>query len=337
MDDDDFSGQAWNLPEDDGLIFGVVLDGEGGATVGDWSLTNDWDKGDRPVWLHLDRTSPRVKAWLYEESGLTSITIEALLAEETRPRTFYGKRGTVAILRGVNANLGANPEDLVTLRIWCDGQRIITLRQTRLQAPRDVLSRLLEDRPGPETISGVFEQLIARLTERASVIINNFDDDLDSVELKITTLEPNAARKAIRATRQDIVTLRRYMAPQRDAISMLYAEPPLWIGEIDRLRLRETANRLMHYIESLDAARERALVLDDGIANELAERLNRNMYVLSVIAAIFLPLGFITGLLGINVGGIPFQESANGFLITGLALVVVISLEITIFRLLKWI
>lgn len=173
------------------------------------------------------------------------------------------------------------------------------------------------------------------MTEHASSVINGFDDALDAIELKISTLEPNAARKSIRATRQDIVMLRRYMAPQRDAVSMLYADPPSWLGENDRLRLRETANRLMQYIEALDAARERALVLDDGIANELAERLNKNMYVLSVIAAIFLPLGFITGLLGINVGGIPFQENANGFLVTGLALTVVVGLELAIFRLLK--
>lgn len=96
MTEDEFSGPAWNVPEDDGLIFGIVLDGTGGGALGDWALLQDWNKADQPVWLHLDRTSPRVKAWLRDESGLTAITVEALLAEETRPRMFYGKRGSAA-------------------------------------------------------------------------------------------------------------------------------------------------------------------------------------------------------------------------------------------------
>lgn len=120
MNDAQFAGPAWNIPEDDGLIFAVTLDGQGGAALGDWATVQNWRDGDAPVWLHLDRTSPRVQKWLRDESGLTPITVEALLAEETRPRTFYGKRGTVAILRGLNSNPGDDPEDMLSLRIWSD-------------------------------------------------------------------------------------------------------------------------------------------------------------------------------------------------------------------------
>lgn len=61
------------------------------------------------------------------------------------------------------------------------------------------------------------------------------------------------------------------------------------------------------------------------------------MYILSIIAAIFLPLGFITGLLGINVGGIPWAENTNGFLLTALCIGVIVAFEIVLFKLLKWI
>jgi zinc transporter len=216
----------------------------------------NWRADDAPVSLHLDRTSPRVQQWLRDDSGLTPITVEAQLAEETRPRTFYGKRGTVAILRGVNTNPGANPEDMLSLRIWSDGQRIITHRHHRLQTPRDILTRHLEDQTGPDSITSLFERLIARLSERMSGVIHGFDDLLDEVESVLTTTKPLAARKRIRETRQDILILRRYMAPQRDAVAMLHAKPPKWLDETDRLRLRETANRLMQYVEELDAARE---------------------------------------------------------------------------------
>ena len=100
-----------------------------------------------------------------------------------------------------------------------------------------------------------------------SGVIIGFDGSLDEADAVLTTRKPLAARKCIRETRQDILTLRRYMAPQRDAVTMLYAEPLKGLDEIDRLRLRETANRLMQYVEELDAAREWASILDDSIGN----------------------------------------------------------------------
>ena len=153
------------------------------------------------------------------------------------------------------------------MRIWSDGQRIITVRHHRFQTPRDILTRRLEDQTGPDSIRALFERLITRLTERMSGVIIGFDGSLDEADAVLTTRKPLAARKCIRETRQDILTLRRYMAPQRDAVTMLYAEPLKGLDEIDRLRLRETANRLMQYVEELDAAREWASILDDSIGN----------------------------------------------------------------------
>jgi zinc transporter len=60
------------------------------------------------------------------------------------------------------------------------------------------------------------------------------------------------------------------------------------------------------------------------------------MYVLSIVAAVFLPLGFLTGLLGINVGGIPFAENPWGFLAVVVALLGVVALELLVFRWRRW-
>ena len=72
------------------------------------------------------------------------------------------------------------------------------------------------------------------------------------------------------------------------------------------------------------------------IANVLSDKLNRNMYVLSVIAAIFLPLGFLTGLFGINLAGIPGAENERSFWIFSAILAVVVAIQVYIFRRAKW-
>ena len=93
---------------------------------------------------------------------------------------------------------------------------------------------------------------------------------------------------------------------------------------------------MIRYIEDIDSIRERAQITKDELTNALSDKMNKNLYMLSVVAAIFLPLGFLTGLLGINVGGIPGAETANAFFIFCVILVAVICSQIALFKYLKW-
>ena len=77
---------------------------------------------------------------------------------------------------------------------------------------------------------------------------------------------------------------------------------------MQRGKLRECADSLTRYIEDLDAMREKAVVIQDSVTALLAEQMNRTVLVLSLATATFLPLGLLTGLLGINVAGIPGAE-----------------------------
>ena len=180
MSQDSTSGSVW--PEEDGLVFACQLDGRGGARRLRWADIETGAAAGGALWAHFDRKSTRVAAWLRQRSGLTESTIDALLAEETRPRVFRGKNGTIAILRGINTNPGAVAENMVSIRIWSDGTRVLTLRHRRLQSPRDVLAQLIDQKSGPTNAAQLFEQLIARLTERKAKTINDFDDELPGTE-----------------------------------------------------------------------------------------------------------------------------------------------------------
>ena len=89
-------------------------------------------------------------------------------------------------------------------------------------------------------------------------------------------------------------------------------------------------------MEDLDSARERAAVTQEELAGRLAEQMNKTMYVLSIVAAIFLPLGLITGLLGINVGGIPGVDSGWAFTIVCLILIGIAVVQAIVFKKMKW-
>ena len=104
----------------------------------------------------------------------------------------------------------------------------------------------------------------------------------------------------------------------------------------DVQRLREVSDRITRNIEDLDAARDRAALIQDELTSRLSEAMNRNMYVLSLIAGIFLPLSLITGLLGINVAGIPGEKWPWAFGAVSALLVALGALELWVLRRFRW-
>ena len=131
--------------------------------------------------------------------------------------------------------------------------------------------------------------------------------------------------------------LRRYLAPQREAFTRLQVEKIHWFTEQDKRHLYEIANSLIRIVEDLDSLRERANVAQEELINLLSEQINSRMYTLSLVTTIFLPLSFFTGLLGINVGGIPGASSPWAFLIVIALLLGVSLVQFIYFRKKHWI
>ena len=126
------------MSDDRGLLYAYLLDGQGGGARLDWDRIKQWQPEHGVLWMHLEYSDPFVRQWVPDESGLDEITAEALLAEETRPRCMLSANGLLLTLRGINPNPEADPEDMVAVRMWSDGKRIITTRRRRLQAASEL-------------------------------------------------------------------------------------------------------------------------------------------------------------------------------------------------------
>jgi len=326
-----------DIPVEDGLLFGCLLDGRGGGRLCDWSTAEQWTEKDRPFWLHLDNESARAAAWLRTRSNIPPAVAETLLAKESRPRSMRIGSGLLTILRGVNFSPGAEPEDLVAIRMWVEANRIVTVRYERLVTPREVLADVLGGDCGLTDAPALFVALAERLTLKMNDVIIALEDDLAELEAQVDSDRPAELRSKLADLRYNCVALRRYISPQREALANLQIDAPAWLDDNQRMHIRETADRTTRYLEDLDAARDRAVVVLDELANKMAESMNRTMYALSIVAGIFLPLGFLTGLLGINVGGMPGVNDSHAFWITCGLIVVVLVVEIMVLRRLKWI
>jgi zinc transporter len=328
-----------------GLVYSCLLDGEGGARPIGWAEVEAWTQEDGPLWIHLDRADPRAEAWLRERSGLDTYVNDGLLAEETRPRCDWYGDGILLILRGVNLNPGAEPEDMVSIRICLEEGRVISTRLRRLMAVDDIREQLAAGK-GPLTPAHLVARLSAKLTDRIGPVIEDLSDEVAELEDAMTAddgdrrpdpgTNPRALRQRLIALRRTAISLRRYIAPQRDALHRLSQIEETWLDDRVSGRLRETVDRVTRITEALDEMRERAAVVQEEMASRAAARMERTMYVLTIVATIMLPLGFLTGLLGINVGGLPGAETPWAFWAVTVGLTALVVVEVWLFRRLRW-
>jgi zinc transporter len=174
------------------------------------------------------------------------------------------------------------------------------------------------------------------LVARMEPVIDSLGQGADRLETQLASLRPVRARQDLRDLRHTAIVLKRYLTPQRDVMGRLQMEQYDWLSQHNRIALREVGDRIARYVEELEEVRERTAVLQDELLNQLSETTNRTIYILTIVAAIMLPLSFLTGLLGINVGGMPGVDEPLAFWIVCLLLVAFGVAEIWIFRKLKW-
>ncbi len=297
---------------DNGLIWAYLLDRRGGGHRVGWEALATWQPAQGLLWAHFDISEPGPEGWLEERSGLEPPIAAALLAEDTRPRSAPSRNGLLVILRGVNLNPGAEPDDMVSVRVWLERDRIITARRRLLQANGNIRAAL-DTGDGPVSSGDFLCMLVEQLVDRIGEAVDDLDAQIDGVEENASAGNIMELRGRLAELRRQTAHLRRFLAPQRDALERLVRQPDPILSEQDNLALREQADRVQRFIEDLDLIRERGLVSQEEFLGRMAYQQGQRIFVLSVAAAIFLPLTFLTGLMGMNVGGIPGADTMFGF------------------------
>lgn len=328
--------KSYPVPDDhDGLVSGLLLDGKGGAREVDWPEIKHWSTELGPLWVHLNRTVEEADHYVRHDARLDPIVVDALLASDTRPRMVTHGQGMIVVMRGVNLNPGASPEDMISIRIWIEKRRIISTRSRRSLATRDVQEALVRGQ-GPRDEVDCLLDLARALHLRVAHVVDELSDAVDALEEQVVEGEISKIRDALSQARKRAISLRRHLAPQREAFARLQSERHDMLDGVDSARFRELADEATRFVEELDSIRERASVVQDEVLNRLTERQNRNSYVLTVVAAIMLPLSFVTSLFGVSLSNIPFADDPNAFWMLLWFLVTLILIQVAVFRWTRW-
>jgi zinc transporter len=263
------------------------------------------------IWVHVDAGTDQELS-LLRGNDIPDVAANALVATETRPRCDRIDEGAIVNLRGPAAEELDDSDRLVSIRMWVRRGKVDSVTRRPLAATAAVTEQMERGTildPGDlvaafaRAISKELDPEVARLGD----ILDDYESELDDSRALYRL------RSSIARIRSDSIAYRRFVAPNRDALLTLADLDFLWLAEEDRLHIREAADRFARMTEELEAVRERAALLHEQLTDLRGEQMETRALLISIVAFIFLPLTFITGLLGMNVKGIPYADESWAF------------------------
>ena len=284
------------------------------------------------AWVHLDGNSKTVGKWLQSEvSYLDHLIISALTAEETRPRVMEFETGLLIILRGINLNKNSEPEDMVSVRVWVDAERIITIQRREMKSLFDLRDQVEEGKIIKNSAEFIYNLLYQTLFV-TSPFLYALGNKVDDLEEKIMTTHDVIFREEVLQIRTKLTTFKRYLAPQREAIAKLRICEQSWISGWAKRHFQENLDQITMLIEEVEETRDRAQILHDEIFHGLSEKMNKSMYVLSLVTSVFIPLTFFTSIFSVNIGGLPGLENSFAFWSMTIAMFVMAGAQVLLFK-----
>lgn len=303
-------------------------DEEGGFSF-EWDVTHDPrndSQNEAFTWQHATKPDHADGMAL---DGPDQLSSDILLADEVRPRFLEQEHGAILI---VTTALEGADQELASLRLWVTPTRLVSIGTTRALTDSLEPVRHKAQQGGYDSIAALLVDIVDRFNARLNIVIDALEDAVDAAETIVATQEVNDACLNLGRLRVDTADLRRYLVPQTVALKNLIKCHNAELSDFDQRRLAESHDLSLRMVESLNDIRDRAIIINDEIENLRDRQLNKRTYVFTIIATIFLPLSFLTGLLGVNIGGMPAADIESAFWIFTIGCAILIGAQLYIFK-----
>jgi zinc transporter len=264
------------------------------------------------AWLHFNLTDVRACEWIARAGQIPAEASEILLATDSRIRLERIGEGIAGVLADLHHEFDSEPEDLGLVRFYADAGLLITGRRQPLRATDRLRREIIGGSPIGSPIA-LLAHLLEHLAETFEALIRELSEHVDDIEDRILGGRFHQEGSELGRIRRRMSALRRHLNNERHALAGILPRLPGWCGEEDREEVRNAASRLDSIGQDLDLLFDRGRLLQEEIGSRLSEATNRNLYLLSIVTTIFLPMTLISGIFGINVGGMPWLGDLFGF------------------------
>lgn len=272
------------------------------------------------VWLHFDLKVADLAPLLDAGQVGPSALVEAVFRPDEHQRVTVVD-GHVGGMVADLARPGAKPNFAGRLHFVMGPRSLVSGRRGPVESPDATRTTAEKGCTIPSPVL-LLETMVSYVAASMAETGQRLADELDGIEDHVIDGRVHDERRRLGPIRRAAVRLHRQLLglsavfhrlEEDDAAQHLHG-PAVAVGA-----------RLAQRIDALDrdvgALGERARLLQDEVAARVAEESNRQLYVLSILSALFLPPTFITGLFGMNLKGMPFADDPRGFgVVIGLSL-----------------
>jgi magnesium transporter len=143
-------------------------------------------------------------------------------------------------------------------------------------------------------------------------VLEHYGDEISEIEDEVIGRPDKSVIATTHAVRQELQFLRHHLWPMREAVNR-FSHAEHFVVEATRPYLRDCHDHVIELMDVLETYRERASGLIDIYLSSLSNRMNEVMKVLTIIATLFIPLSFVTGLYGMNFDHMPELHWRYGY------------------------
>lgn len=278
------------------------------------------------LWLDFFDPGDDERELLLEEFQFHPLVVDGAIHPDIRPARVEDFGNYIFVnARSVDYTAETEVVQTTDIGMFIGHNYVVTLHNTDMPSVEAVKQLVeIDGRPmmkGPAFFAhAIFDALIQAILPTLDRMV----DRADAIEEQVLSDPDQSALIALMALKRSCLSLNRALAPQREVLNRLGRREFSLSDQGVDLYFRDLADDLARVQASNDAIRERT---DTSLATYLsvvANRQNEIMKVLSIVATIFLPLGLLAGLFGMNFTNMPGIEFRWGYhIVVGVSLVAV--------------
>lgn len=271
------------------------------------------------LWVDIDSTVHSQHVLLGKVFGFHPLAIEDTLNPASRVKLEEYPGFLYIVTRAVQfVSDTDDPYDLETKDLHCFlGPNFLVTAHAGPVGPVDAIAEVL--RRSPELMArGVERTLHAILDSTIDAyfpILDQVDEFIDGLEERVfVAFDENALRDVFKVKRL-VLSLRRYLQPQREVLNVLTNRPSTLITPEVQIYFRDIYDHVLRINDALDTYRDLLSSTMDAYLTQVSNRLGATTKGLSVVATMSLPFVVVSGMWGMNFAKIPMSAWPNGFLV----------------------
>jgi magnesium transporter len=291
-------------------------------------------------WYQLeDANDPKLDE-LARQYDIHPLHIEDARAQDESVKVDSGAHYTFAVLKPISLrpDPDAPSEQMPVfshIDIFAGKDFLITITEPVCAATNEALERARRE-GDDEHPARLLYLILDTIVDHYFPAIDHYDDRIDELQDAVVDHPSPAILQQVFAIKRELIDLRRVLVNTRDACLHLQRDPNTIIDQEHQLYVRDTYDHVIRLLDSVETQRDLLNNTLDIYLSSVANRTNEVMKVLTVLGTIVLPAIAISGIYGMNLKGLPFEDSAHGGTLVGLMIALCTVILLFVLRRMRW-